>query len=107
FCRAEDGIRDFHVTGVQTCALPISNSDANQRATEANKTTAEVQNKLIDFIEKQAREMEKINEIRRAQTEAMERIAVAQEATVKQIGRASCREREKSAEVTASVKKTR
>src|SRR5690606_19287544 len=23
FCRAEDGIRDFHVTGVQTCALPI------------------------------------------------------------------------------------
>src|SRR5690606_16406513 len=22
---AEDGIRDFHVTGVQTCALPISN----------------------------------------------------------------------------------
>src|SRR5690606_40159235 len=21
--RAEDGIRDFHVTGVQTCALPI------------------------------------------------------------------------------------
>src|SRR5690606_40070120 len=24
FFRAEDGIRDFHVTGVQTCALPIS-----------------------------------------------------------------------------------
>src|SRR5690606_40372054 len=23
-CRAEDGIRAFHVTGVQTCALPIS-----------------------------------------------------------------------------------
>src|SRR5690606_41040415 len=23
----EDGIRDFHVTGVQTCALPISTSD--------------------------------------------------------------------------------
>src|SRR5690606_40474615 len=22
-CQAEDGIRDFHVTGVQTCALPI------------------------------------------------------------------------------------
>src|SRR5690606_28717036 len=28
FCfHAEDGIRDFHVTGVQTCALPISFSD--------------------------------------------------------------------------------
>src|SRR5690606_3314916 len=25
--QAEDGIRDFHVTGVQTCALPILQSD--------------------------------------------------------------------------------
>src|SRR5207302_6176252 len=25
FFQAEDGIRDFHVTGVQTCALPILN----------------------------------------------------------------------------------
>src|SRR5690606_39811173 len=25
--QAEDGIRDFHVTGVQTCALPISWND--------------------------------------------------------------------------------
>src|SRR5690606_41158129 len=24
FFQGEDGIRDFHVTGVQTCALPIS-----------------------------------------------------------------------------------
>src|SRR5690606_38253327 len=27
FFQAEDGIRDFHVTGVQTCALPISAVD--------------------------------------------------------------------------------
>src|SRR5690606_39392624 len=26
FYQAEDGIRGFHVTGVQTCALPISSS---------------------------------------------------------------------------------
>src|SRR5690606_40464587 len=26
FFQAEDGIRDFHVTGVQTCALPIYSS---------------------------------------------------------------------------------
>src|SRR5215475_8118098 len=26
FFQAEDGIRDFHVTGVQTCALPICNT---------------------------------------------------------------------------------
>src|SRR5690606_39663874 len=28
FFQAEDGIRDFHVTGVQTCALPISKTSA-------------------------------------------------------------------------------
>src|SRR5690606_40605727 len=28
FFQAEDGIRDFHVTGVQTCALPISSDTA-------------------------------------------------------------------------------
>src|SRR5690606_39476429 len=27
FFQAEDGIRDFHVTGVQTCALPIFASE--------------------------------------------------------------------------------
>ena len=29
FFQAEDGIRDADVTGVQTCALPISNLKAN------------------------------------------------------------------------------
>src|SRR6266511_908294 len=33
FFQAEDGIRDFHVTGVQTCALPIS--PASQRSSLA------------------------------------------------------------------------
>src|SRR5690606_39988064 len=27
FLRADGGIRDFHVTGVQTCALPISSGE--------------------------------------------------------------------------------
>src|SRR5690606_40741196 len=31
FFQAEDGIRDFHVTGVQTCALPISTSGIERR----------------------------------------------------------------------------
>src|SRR5690606_40267524 len=31
FFQAEDGIRDFHVTGVQTCALPISISSSSRR----------------------------------------------------------------------------
>src|SRR5207302_2278911 len=32
FFQAEDGIRDFHVTGVQTCALPISGPKRQQIA---------------------------------------------------------------------------
>src|SRR5690606_40680693 len=31
FFQAEDGIRDFHVTGVQTCALPISRRAGRDR----------------------------------------------------------------------------
>src|SRR5690606_40547522 len=31
FFQAEDGIRDFHVTGVQTCALPIFDEAAISR----------------------------------------------------------------------------
>src|SRR5690606_40749497 len=32
FFQAEDGIRDFHVTGVQTCALPICPTCPHRRA---------------------------------------------------------------------------
>src|SRR5690606_22076272 len=31
FFQAEDGIRDFHVTGVQTCALPICGTQDTKR----------------------------------------------------------------------------
>src|SRR5256885_12948089 len=35
FFQAEDGIRDYKVTGVQTCALPISAQPAAFRTTDA------------------------------------------------------------------------
>src|SRR5256885_4168668 len=35
FFQAEDGIRDYKVTGVQTCALPISSSPNSPSATGA------------------------------------------------------------------------
>src|SRR5262249_58888305 len=35
FFQAEDGIRDWSVTGVQTCALPIYDSAEHRRAGEA------------------------------------------------------------------------
>src|SRR5690606_40090887 len=43
FFQAEDGIRDFHVTGVQTCALPISTTklpgSAQNSATDSASAT--------------------------------------------------------------------
>src|SRR5690606_40397430 len=36
FFQAEDGIRDFHVTGVQTCALPISYFNKTIQAAQDN-----------------------------------------------------------------------
>src|SRR5690606_39983051 len=41
FFQAEDGIRDFHVTGVQTCALPISDGSLNFGILFATTTTSE------------------------------------------------------------------
>src|SRR5207302_3527210 len=40
FFQAEDGIRDFHVTGVQTCALPIY----------ASLAQADIQSTAVDVI---------------------------------------------------------
>src|SRR5690606_14593319 len=55
---AEDGIRDFHVTGVQTCALPISLvggatgmiGDPTGKSAERNLLDEETLNKFIKGI---------------------------------------------------------
>src|SRR6266446_7838567 len=39
FFQAEDGIRDYKVTGVQTCALPISKEAASRPARRASSRT--------------------------------------------------------------------
>src|SRR5690606_39726422 len=44
FVQAEDGIRDFHVTGVQTCALPISIVNGRPEVMDLKQT-------LLVFIE--------------------------------------------------------
>src|SRR5256885_5673528 len=38
FFQAEDGIRDYKVTGVQTCALPISRPAAETSSLSPNRT---------------------------------------------------------------------
>src|SRR5690606_39767844 len=46
FFQAEDGIRDFHVTGVQTCALPI----CSYVRSEKNETYYDAENVQIDEV---------------------------------------------------------
>src|SRR5256885_3894912 len=41
FFQAEDGIRDYKVTGVQTCALPICRSSAALRCAHAVSSLSE------------------------------------------------------------------
>src|SRR5690606_39534340 len=46
FFQAEDGIRDFHVTGVQTCALPIflgNPQKIREKMKELNLTNNKIQ----------------------------------------------------------------
>src|SRR5690606_39776319 len=40
FFQAEDGIRDFHVTGVQTCALPILKQVASNHKLDPEELVA-------------------------------------------------------------------
>src|SRR5690606_18792782 len=44
FFQAEDGIRDFHVTGVQTCALPIY-----RQRSEWRKRSIKAQRLILDW----------------------------------------------------------
>ena len=67
FFQAEDGIRDVAVTGVQTCALPISNVDKNVYSTSS--VALEENGAIGDIV--------KFGNI----------------TTTPEIGRASCRER--------------
>src|SRR5690606_40018809 len=48
FFQAEDGIRDFHVTGVQTCALPIFSQATPSRCC----FSAIINNKTFQFMKK-------------------------------------------------------
>src|SRR6266496_5563848 len=50
FVQAEDGIRDLYVTGVQTCALPISMS-AMTRGWNRDHVASIVRDTLTDVIE--------------------------------------------------------
>src|SRR5690606_39547031 len=93
---AEDGIRDFHVTGVQTCALPILKFLAVLLTMDIGLESQRIKNIFLNaskLIEESA-EMKKLFE-----TILTELVQIPSESamrlmrTASKIGRASCRER--------------
>src|SRR3712207_7138618 len=85
FFQAEDGIRDIGVTGVQTCALPISG--AHQDRGEEDDVEAVAQERVVDVpgaVEFPQTVVRHGGIARREERPQLVR---------RQIGRASCRER--------------
>src|SRR5690606_41123134 len=85
FFQAEDGIRDFHVTGVQTCALPIyfyRNSIINPRFLTYHHTWWWFMEQLYGvYIAKrdEIRSMDKIFKTKRLVEEIMQSLGVRSE----------------------------
>src|SRR5690606_40926133 len=93
----EDGIRDFHVTGVQTCALPISRGSA-AGAPECGLGTPRC--RRSPRTRTRARAATRSHRPAAAVATAVAAVAAEAEAVVvavaaeaEEIGRASCRER--------------
>src|SRR2546421_7752408 len=86
FFQAEDGIRDLIVTGVQTCALPISgtvlNAEAARRCLDAGAHFLVSPGLNLQTVELAVREGKLIMAGALTPTEV-----------ITEIGRASCRER--------------
>src|SRR5690606_40735916 len=101
----EDGIRDFHVTGVQTCALPILYDDVTGLPTR--RVVVARTNEAIDEAQSNSKPMaivavvvDGFKEISNTFGRVAAEDALS-EVGGRKIGRASCRERE--AETVAAV----
>src|SRR5690606_40679192 len=81
FFQAEDGIRDFHVTGVQTCALPICDGLEAQAAQGGDRS-------------------DRLDEVRLQLGGCLHGLPLI---TTIEIGRASCRERVEKSVIAASL----
>src|SRR5690606_41027571 len=96
--QAEDGIRDFHVTGVQTCALPIYEFVAEAlRAVENHGPAASEDGGEIEVDPGEAGDSgEAAARVRELEARLGEVEAQLQAKEQQEIGRASCRERGES-----------
>src|SRR3712207_5913041 len=68
FFQAEDGIRDIGVTGVQTCALPISLKDLGDKVDAEDKKNVEEKLEAL----KKVKDGEDLEAIKKATTELTE-----------------------------------
>src|SRR5206468_6792022 len=92
FFQAEDGIRDLIVTGVQTCALPISRPGRRARQVGGFQVAdSEIRDKALQFVEALGG-AENISEMEGCITRLRGTLVDASKVDV-EIGRASCRER--------------
>src|SRR5690606_39802786 len=97
--QAADGIRDFHVTGVQTCALPICFAEENLARAEEKLGEKPAPNAIAALPEAVKPEMERAVDYARQVSEILaegqrECLGIGK---TWQIGRASCRAREQLA----------
>src|SRR5206468_8090267 len=102
FFQAEDGIRDLIVTGVQTCALPISHVMLTMRSVDDNGFGQKVREwNRTELVERwRERWADHVNERlaeldidARIDHRSLEAQGIGLEPQTKKIGRASCRER--------------
>src|SRR5256885_10510853 len=87
FFQAEDGIRDYKVTGVQTCALPILQLDQALHQREAD---AEAALRAVEAALALHEELEDLGQELGLDAGA---VVLDGDGGVAKIGRASCRER--------------
>src|SRR5690606_40786428 len=93
FFQAEDGIRDFHVTGVQTCALPILKFQYNKTSLQSLGKQLKVRERALPTLKNKESALR--SEVKRAKDRAaaLEQELEQELGRYDEIGRASCRER--------------
>src|SRR5690606_40725099 len=93
FFQAEDGIRDFHVTGVQTCALPIFRMNIqNMQAYRQRSFICQYEESDLAFVSRWM-EQEGLYYFFDHESATSEVMCIVDFKEAQQIGRASCRER--------------
>src|SRR5207248_8869304 len=94
FFQAEDGIRARTVTGVQTCALPISTNISAAQVKELRERSGAPMMDCKNALNEAKGDIEQALIVLRKKG-----IATAAKKAAREIGRASCRERVKRSEV--------